>query len=157
MNSIEFDEEHKLSTKDLAAALFFDSSDPRSVTYKRIHHRPQIHWGRIALAIIIPATAIVGIYLLLTNFHVPTLYSIPILIVISLVYMRIILKPTIICLVRLYQHFAPDYIRDKCRFEPSCSEYMILSIQKYGIFRGVSAGVKRLKRCNVSGGGVDFP
>ena len=36
----------------------------------------------------------------------------------------------------------------KCRYTPSCSEYAIESIQKYGIKRGTIMGFKRIMRCN---------
>ena len=67
------------------------------------------------------------------------------------------LKSISICGVRIYQRFAPDSIRNKCRFEPSCSEYMILSIQKYGVIHGIRKGINRLKRCNIHNGGYDTP
>ncbi|MCI9315533.1 MAG: membrane protein insertion efficiency factor YidD [Lachnospiraceae bacterium] len=63
----------------------------------------------------------------------------------------------IIWAVRLYQRKAPYYIREACRFEPSCSEYMILSVKKYGCFKGVYKGIKRLLRCKPPNGGVDYP
>jgi putative membrane protein insertion efficiency factor len=35
-----------------------------------------------------------------------------------------------------------------CRFYPTCSEYMIESIEKYGLLRGVAQGIRRLSRCH---------
>ncbi len=75
----------------------------------------------------------------------------------SAVYIRVILKRALIWLVHLYQHYAPDKVRLKCVFEPSCSEYMILSIQKYGVTIGVFKGVHRLLRCHPPNGGHDEP
>lgn len=63
----------------------------------------------------------------------------------------------LISIIRLYQNTAPTRIRNSCRFELSCSEYMILSIQKYGIRKGVIKGVNRLQRCKVPNGGIDNP
>ena len=45
----------------------------------------------------------------------------------------------------------------KCRFEPSCSQYMILSLQKYGLWKGLAKGIDRLKRCRAKDGGFDEP
>ncbi len=42
----------------------------------------------------------------------------------------------VIGLVKLYQHYAPDYIRRRCAMQPSCSEYCILAVEKYGVVRG---------------------
>lgn len=36
----------------------------------------------------------------------------------------------------------------ECRFHPTCSEYMAMSIKKYGILKGVPKGLNRIKRCN---------
>ncbi|NLZ46061.1 MAG: membrane protein insertion efficiency factor YidD [Clostridiales bacterium] len=52
---------------------------------------------------------------------------------------------------------APESLRKQCRFKPSCSEYMILSIEKFGLLKGIIKGICRLKRCNINGGGFDFP
>lgn len=72
------------------------------------------------------------------------------------VYCCIILKKTIIWFVHFYQHYASDKTRLKCVYEPSCSEYMILAINKYGVFRGLFKGIKRLLRCHPPGG-IDYP
>ena len=39
-----------------------------------------------------------------------------------------------------------------CRFTPTCSQYMIDAINKYGTFKGIKLGLKRLKRCRPGGG-----
>lgn len=35
-----------------------------------------------------------------------------------------------------------------CRMEPSCSEYMILSVEKFGVSRGIFKGTRRILRCH---------
>lgn len=67
------------------------------------------------------------------------------------------LKYTVILLVLIYQRFAPVEIRLSCRFEPSCSNYMLLAIKKYGFWKGFIKGIKRLKRCHHPNGGIDYP
>lgn len=58
------------------------------------------------------------------------------------------LKSAIIGAIRLYQRYAPERIRRKCMFKPTCSEYAILSIQKYGVIRGLLKTRDRLfNRC----------
>jgi len=45
-----------------------------------------------------------------------------------------------------------------CRFEPTCSHYMIQAIQKHGPWRGLLKGLRRLSRCHPWGGhGYDPP
>lgn len=57
-------------------------------------------------------------------------------------------------LVRFYQSCISPFIggRAACRFIPSCSEYTRQSIEKYGFFRGVWMGIKRISRCRPGGG-----
>ena len=69
----------------------------------------------------------------------------------------LVAKRAVIWLVHVYQRYASEKTRLKCVFEPSCSEYMILSVEKYGVFRGVWRGVRRLLRCHPPHGGVDLP
>jgi putative membrane protein insertion efficiency factor len=63
----------------------------------------------------------------------------------------------LILFVRLYQKLAPRRIRNSCRFQPTCSNYMILAIRKYGAIVGVRKGIDRILRCKVPNGGYDEP
>lgn len=64
----------------------------------------------------------------------------------------------LIGLVHLYRCTIGGMLPNVCKFEPSCSEYMILAIQKYGPACGVLKGLWRLLRCNPwSRGGEDPP
>ena len=67
------------------------------------------------------------------------------------------MKSVLISLIQLYQKKAPARIRNSCRFEPSCSEYMILAIKKYGTYKGLLKGINRLQRCKIPNGGIDVP
>lgn len=50
--------------------------------------------------------------------------------------------------IKLYQHYADEDVRRRCRMMPSCSEYAILSLQKYGLILGLFLTYVRLyKRC----------
>lgn len=69
----------------------------------------------------------------------------------------LISKYFLIGLVLLYKVVAPMKVRQRCRFEPTCSTYMIMAINKYGVIAGVIKGIKRLKRCKPPYGGVDLP
>jgi putative membrane protein insertion efficiency factor len=45
-----------------------------------------------------------------------------------------------------------------CRFEPSCSRYMIGALRKYGLINGVARGLRRVARCHPwHPGGYDPP
>lgn len=60
------------------------------------------------------------------------------------------MKKIIIFLIRCYQIF-PNISHNMCRFTPTCSEYMIIAINKYGIIKGIKLGIKRLKKCRPNG------
>lgn len=59
--------------------------------------------------------------------------------------------------VRLYQGHAPRRVRGACRFEPSCSDYALLALDKHGAFRGTGMALSRLARCRSPNGGIDHP
>jgi putative membrane protein insertion efficiency factor len=62
---------------------------------------------------------------------------------------------TIIFLVCLYQKIPHPKL---CKFEPSCSAYMILAVKKYGGVKGFFKGISRIFRCNpFFKGGIDYP
>jgi len=50
----------------------------------------------------------------------------------------------LITLVRFYQSIAPQFVRDRCRFEPSCSNYAILAFEKYPSHHALRLIVDRL-------------
>ncbi len=58
----------------------------------------------------------------------------------------------LILIVRLYQLGVSPYFPDACRFQPTCSQYMIDSIKEWGIFKGIWLGLKRMARCHPWGG-----
>lgn len=39
-----------------------------------------------------------------------------------------------------------------CRYTPTCSQYMVEAVKKYGVFKGGWLGIKRLARCHPWGG-----
>jgi putative membrane protein insertion efficiency factor len=58
----------------------------------------------------------------------------------------------VVVLVRLYQVTLSPWIGRECRFQPTCSAYMIDAVRKYGVLRGVPRGLWRIGRCNPWGG-----
>lgn len=51
-------------------------------------------------------------------------------------------------LIRLYQYTISPFLGHNCRFVPSCSEYTAEALKKYGVFKGLWLGLKRLGRCH---------
>lgn len=55
-------------------------------------------------------------------------------------------------LVRFYQSVISPFTPSACRYEPTCSTYMIQALQTHGLFRGLFLGTKRILSCNPWGG-----
>lgn len=155
MKSITFTEEQLGDMDALKAALFADPNDPTSTAYVRKLNRPKIHWWKLALYCLALVLAVTGAVLAAASLPLGAVIGIGF--ATGILYLGLTLKWVVVCIVKLYQRFAPASIRNKCRFEPSCSEYMLLSIEKYGILQGLRKGIGRLKRCNINHGGFDFP
>ena len=64
----------------------------------------------------------------------------------------------LIGLVRVYQFCISPLLPPACRFYPSCSQYYILAVRKFGPVRGSWKGVCRICRCHPwHPGGYDPP
>ena len=50
--------------------------------------------------------------------------------------------------LRFYKRFLPPLLPPMCRFDPTCSIYMMQAIEKHGTLRGVWLGLRRLIRCH---------
>jgi uncharacterized protein len=71
---------------------------------------------------------------------------------------RWLLNGVIIVFVKAYRLLLRPLLPPSCRFEPNCSEYMILAVRKYGPICGACKGVRRVLRCHPwNPGGYDPP
>ena len=66
-------------------------------------------------------------------------------------------KVLIIVCVRLYRLLAKPSLRNRCRFTPTCSHYMIVSLRKHILVVGLFKGIRRISRCHPPNGGIDMP
>ncbi|MBR0464159.1 MAG: membrane protein insertion efficiency factor YidD [Clostridia bacterium] len=57
-------------------------------------------------------------------------------------------KKALIGLVRFYQQAVSPYTPPSCRYIPTCSEYAVQAIEKYGAARGSYLAARRILRCN---------
>ena len=51
-------------------------------------------------------------------------------------------------MIRGYQRFISPALPPSCRYTPTCSQYTLEAVQKYGLGRGSWLGLKRLLRCH---------
>ncbi len=64
----------------------------------------------------------------------------------------------LIVAARCYQWLLSPLLGQRCRFQPTCSEYFLHSVQKYGALRGGWRGLRRIARCHPwHPGGYDPP
>ncbi|PJJ84161.1 membrane protein insertion efficiency factor YidD [Mucilaginibacter auburnensis] len=57
-----------------------------------------------------------------------------------------------IALIRFYQYFLSPLLGASCRYTPTCSQYGLEAVKKYGPFKGGWLTLKRIARCNPWGG-----
>ncbi len=66
------------------------------------------------------------------------------------------IKKFFIFSIRLYQLTVSPFLGKICRFYPSCSEYGIEALQKYGAWKGGWLTIKRICKCHPwHPGGID--
>ena len=67
-----------------------------------------------------------------------------------------VLRALIYAMVFVYRHTLRYVIGGQCRFQPTCSQYMLDAVDKYGPVRGFFKGLRRITRCHPwSEGGHD--
>lgn len=130
-------------------------------------YRPQIHFKRafcIAFAVAI-ATFLVS-YIIVWHLQNDEIFNtekysqlkltITMYWKLQLIICLLTLRYILIWFVRIYQHYAKSETRLRCCYTPSCSEYAILALKKYGAIIGSIKAVRRLLRCGPPGG-IDYP
>ena len=64
---------------------------------------------------------------------------------------QLLIKPLIL-LVRFYQLAISPWLGNNCRYQPTCSSYMIDALKEHGLLKGLWLGTKRIGRCHPWGG-----
>lgn len=65
-------------------------------------------------------------------------------------------KAAALFMIGIYQAVVSPLLGTRCRFHPTCSAYAREAIERHGLFRGTSLGVRRLFRCHpFHAGGID--
>jgi putative membrane protein insertion efficiency factor len=57
------------------------------------------------------------------------------------------MKFLVLDLLGVYKAVVSPFLPPACRFEPTCSEYTMQAVEKYGAVKGTWMGVKRILRC----------
>ena len=59
--------------------------------------------------------------------------------------------------IKLYQILLSPLLGQSCRYHPTCSQYAVEAIEKYGPIKGIWLGIKRIARCHTWGGSGHDP
>lgn len=128
--------------------------------------RPSIAWGRVVLWVLLSlvgcglaALALSWVFVRFDWFcsisaagRFVLLYAL-----LLFLWLCVMARQVLFFFIRVYQRYAPYDVRCMCVYVPNCSEYMILAVEKYGLIRGVVKGLRRLRHCGETDGGVDYP
>jgi putative membrane protein insertion efficiency factor len=63
-----------------------------------------------------------------------------------------LVRAPLLALIRAYRWLISPLLGPACRFEPSCSRYAELAVERHGACRGAWLGLRRLARCHPLGG-----
>jgi len=58
------------------------------------------------------------------------------------------MRRVVLALLQFYKRIISPVLPPMCRFEPTCSAYMMQAVDKYGVLRGIWLGLRRLARCH---------
>lgn len=58
------------------------------------------------------------------------------------------MKPIILSAIRLYQKQISPGLPPRCRYIPTCSQYALEAVEKYGTLKGSLLAAKRIARCH---------
>ena len=148
MTEADFSDE---STRAAAAKKLFEMADGDGL------ERPHISAVRAILNTIIPLAVAAALFCVL--YFTLAEYRLAISLGVSLgalgLYTVLRMRAILIWLIRVYQRFAPAEVRRRCVFTPTCSQYAIQALERYGVIRGVPRIISRLLRCHLPNGGED--
>ena len=67
------------------------------------------------------------------------------------------MKKILILIIRFYKKYLSPLKGPSCRFYPTCSEYALEAISKYGALKGGFLSIKRILKCHPFNKGGDDP
>ena len=138
----------------------------RAYSEDRVLYRPEITYKKFLIkwfsilifAALIAVSFAFSISIIESWLHHPIcgfLTSASISIAIELI---LILRHCTIDIIKLYQHYAPENVRRRCILMPSCSEFAIIAIRKYGLIFGSFLTLYRLNhRCKGTIHRIEYP
>lgn len=66
------------------------------------------------------------------------------------------MKEFLVFFIKIYRKYLSPLKKPCCRFYPTCSQYALDALEKYGVLKGGFMAIKRILRCNpLNEGGYD--
>ena len=62
------------------------------------------------------------------------------------------MKTVLLAMIRFYQRHISSHTKPACRFIPTCSQYAVEAIERFGALKGTGLAIRRILRCNPFGG-----
>ena len=62
------------------------------------------------------------------------------------------MKKYFITIIEIYQRLFSPFLRPRCVFFPTCSEYSLIALKEYGLVKGLYYTFKRISKCHPFGG-----
>jgi len=62
------------------------------------------------------------------------------------------MKYIVTWIIIAYRHLVSPYCSPSCRYQPTCSQYALDALRKYGFFKGCWMAMRRIARCHPWGG-----
>jgi len=59
-----------------------------------------------------------------------------------------LIENLLILIIKFYKYFISPYLMPSCRFQPTCSEYLIECLKINGVMKGSLYGLKRILKCH---------
>nr|DAN64739.1 MAG TPA: hemolytic domain [Caudoviricetes sp.] len=113
--------------------------------------RPKERWyhGLIRLILIVSVGHIIS-YILFELFPLEVFISRSVFAELCILSVALITaRSNALLAIHLYQRYVPPHVHQRCAMTPTCSEYAVLAISRYGIFKGGWMTFRRLRdRCD---------
>lgn len=158
MSEQDFELNHLPSQEELIEFYrLSQQNDPTSASYARVSVRPRVRWLRASMLLLTSCLLSAAVGLLMYVFTDRVVFAVCAAVGFLLIMTAIHAKPLLIFSITVYQRLAPLSVRERCRYEPSCSQYMMQAVGKYGFFKGLKKGLRRWRSCKPPNGGYDLP
>ena len=133
----------------------------RKYVMERPLYRPPVTYFKAVLIMFFSVVCLIGVsiavYCILVHFGIKVRRFLFFILFLTFAFIASARWFGILC-IRLYQHYAPEEVRRRCLLKPTCSEYAIIVLRKYGlIIGGIKIWIRLKYKCRGSVYHIDEP